>query len=45
MGTRKGRERQEAFWIATSEIVQSPGNVFYDRLNQILDKRHFDISM
>src|SRR3954468_3272326 len=43
MGTRKGRERQQPFWMATSEIVQSPGNAFYDRLNQILDKRRFDI--
>src|SRR4051795_1311041 len=43
MGTRKGRERQQPFWMATNEIVQSPGNAFYDRLNQILDKRRFDI--
>src|SRR3954468_13646215 len=43
MGTRKGRERQQPFWMATNAIVQSPGNAFYDRLNQILDKRRFDI--
>jgi transposase len=43
MGTRKGRERQQPFWMATSDIVQSPGNVFYDRLNGILDKRKFDL--
>ena len=43
MGTRKGRERQEPFWLSTSDIVQSPGNAFYDRLNGILDKRKFDI--
>jgi transposase len=30
-------------WLATSEIVQSPGNAFYDRLNAILDKRGFDV--
>src|SRR3954463_9159165 len=43
MGTRKGRERQQPFWMATNEIVESPGNAFYDRLNQILNKRRFDI--
>ena len=43
MGTRKKRERQKEFWIATSDVVQSPGNAFYDRLNAILDKRHFDV--
>jgi transposase len=42
MGTRRGRERQQELWIASSEVVQTPGNVFYDRLNQILDKRNFD---
>jgi transposase len=43
MGTRKGRERQQPFWMATGDIVQSPGNAFYDRLNSILDKRKFDV--
>jgi transposase len=43
MGTRKGRERQQPFWMAISDIVQSPGNAFYDRLNGILDQRKFDL--
>ena len=43
MGTRKKRERQKELWIATSDVVQSPGNAFYDRLNAILDKRRFDV--
>jgi transposase len=43
MGTRKGRERQQPFWMPTSDIVQSPGNAFYDRLNSILDNRKFDL--
>ncbi len=42
MGTRKKRERQQALWIAANEIVQVPGNAFYDRLNSILDKHQFD---
>src|SRR3954454_18684513 len=43
MGIRKGRERQQPLWMATSDIVQGPGNAFYDRLNGILDKRKFDV--
>ena len=42
MGRRKGRERQHDFWIATSAIVGTPGNAFYDRLNQILREHKFD---
>jgi transposase len=43
MGTRKGRPRQQPFWIVTSDLVQSPGSAFYDRLNSILDKHKFDL--
>jgi len=42
MGTRRRRERQQGLWIATSDVVETPGNAFYDRLNQILDEHHFD---
>jgi len=42
MGTRKGRARQNDLWIATSAIVETPGNAFYDRLNQILSAHRFD---
>lgn len=42
MGTRKQRERQQDLWIATSDVVRTPGNAFYDRLNSILDEHHFD---
>jgi transposase len=42
MGTRKRRERQQDLWIASTDIVQTPANAFYDRLNQILDRRQFD---
>src|SRR5215475_1326735 len=42
MGTRKQRERQQDLWIATSDVVETPGNAFYDRLNQILDEHKFD---
>jgi transposase len=40
MGTRK--ERQQEFWIASQDVVESPRNVFYDRLNSILDEHRFD---
>jgi len=42
MGTRKRRERQQQLWVASRDIVRTPANAFYDRLNEILDKRHFD---
>src|ERR1700678_3913742 len=42
MGTRKKRERQQELWIASQDVVESPRNVFYDRLNSILDEHKFD---
>ena len=42
MGTRRQRERQQNLWIASSQVVETPGNAFYDRLNQILDEHKFD---
>ena len=42
MGTRKKRERQEDFWVVSSEVVGTPAHAFYDWLNQILDQHHFD---
>ena len=41
MGQRK-QERQEAFWVPTSELPQTPGHPFYERLNRILDGQGFD---
>ena len=42
MGTRQKRERQQDLWIAASDVVETPANAFYDRLNQILDEHKFD---
>ena len=42
MGTRQKRERQEDLWVVSSEIVDTPAHAFYDRLNEILDRHHFD---
>ena len=30
MGTRRKRERQQDLWIATSDVVETPANAFYD---------------
>ncbi|MGH8335677.1 MAG: transposase [Gammaproteobacteria bacterium] len=42
MGTRRKRERQQDLWIASSDVVQTPGNAFYDRLNAVLGQHKFD---
>jgi transposase len=42
MGTRRKREKQQDLWIATNDVVETPANAFYDRLNQILDEHNFD---
>jgi transposase len=41
MGMRK-QERQQGFWIATKDVIEPPGNAFYDRLNKILEEHRFD---
>lgn len=42
MAMGKRREKQQALWIATKDVLTGPGNVFYDRLNKILDEHKFD---
>lgn len=42
MGNRKKRERQQPLWIGSSDVVRTPANAFYDRLNEVLEKHHFD---
>jgi len=42
MGTRQKRERQEDLWIVSKEVVLPPAHAFYERLNGILDRHHFD---
>ena len=41
MGRRKS-ERQTEMWIATGELPQSPGHVFYEKLNGVLSENGFD---
>ena len=42
MGKRRKRERQEELWMATATIVETPGHVFYERLNEVLVEHDFD---
>jgi transposase len=42
MGRKQDREKQEALWVAFSEIVITPGHVFYERLNTVLNAEKFD---
>ena len=42
MGRKKDREKQEDLWVAFSEIVTTPGHVFYERLNAVLNAEKFD---
>jgi transposase len=42
MGRKKDREKQEDLWVAFSEIVTTPGHVFYERLNAVLKAEKFD---
>ncbi|HEV2688679.1 MAG TPA: transposase [Bryobacteraceae bacterium] len=42
MGRKKDREKQADLWVALSEIVTTPGHVFYERLNAVLNAEKFD---
>ena len=42
MGRKKDREKQQGLWVAASEIVTTPGHVFYERLNTVLNAEKFD---
>jgi transposase len=42
MGRKKDREKQQGLWVAASEIVTTPGHVYYERLNTVLAAEKFD---
>ncbi|HEV2198688.1 MAG TPA: transposase [Bryobacteraceae bacterium] len=42
MGRRRKRIRQEQLWTATAALPVSASHPFYQKLNQILDEKHFD---
>jgi hypothetical protein len=35
---RRPNEHQSDLWVPTSDLPHSPGHVFYDKLNQLLDQ-------
>ncbi|MBM3978260.1 MAG: transposase [Planctomycetes bacterium] len=39
---RRAAEKQPELWIATSELVRTPGHPFYERLNKLLAEAGFD---
>lgn len=39
---RKDRDRQDALWIATDEIVRGEGHVFFSALNNLFRRHGFD---
>jgi transposase len=39
---RRQEQRQADLWIATTDLAQSPGHVFYDKLNCLLGEADFD---
>jgi len=42
MGRKTDREKQQGLWVAASEMVTTPGHVFYERLNVVLNAEKFD---
>jgi transposase len=42
MGTRGKQQRQEALWVATADIVETPGHAFYAKLQELLVAHRFD---
>lgn len=42
MGRKKDREKQQGLWVAASEIATTPGHLFYERLNVVLNAEKFD---
>src|SRR6476620_5596573 len=42
MGRRRKRIRQEELWTPTESLPVSASHPFYQKLNQVLDERHFD---
>lgn len=42
MGTRRKRRRQEALWVATTDLPQTVAHPFYRQVNALLDAHGFD---
>lgn len=42
LGRRRKRERQELLWTPTASLPVNASHPFYEKLNRILDEKHFD---
>jgi transposase len=42
MGRKKNREKQQGLWVPASEIVTTPGHIYYERLNTVLAAEKLD---
>lgn len=42
MSMRRHESEQGGMWVATQELPRSPGHVFYEKLNEVLEKGRFD---
>ena len=42
MGKRRRHARQKTMWVASTDLPQSAGHPFYERLNRVLDDASFD---
>ena len=42
MSMKRREPEQGGIWVATHELPRSPGHVFYEKLNQVLEKGGFD---
>jgi transposase len=42
MALGKRKREQQGLWVATTDLPKSPGHPFYQKLNQLLAKAHFD---
>lgn len=42
MGRRGKQGQTPSFWIAASDVVRTPGNALYERVNEILGRHRFD---
>src|SRR6516225_11432045 len=43
MGRRAKQRRQEAIWIAHTELPRTVAHPFYEQLNRLLEERGFDV--
>ncbi len=43
LGRRDGQHKQSSMWIEAGTLAKTAGHPFYERLNVVLEKQHFDL--